>query len=530
MARFYVTTTDAASSYYTADFSKSALSSHTPANDGTKVSSSVAAAATEKSLVAWTSGQGNLHYSTSWPTTATYGVSADVSAAGADLTYAIKLERISSDGSAGRFGSEIALSGLSGTGIKTTTTFAPIFFNSSGPAITDALAMFVETTNTTMMVIESIDINVTDSDTWFQCTDFKFQVSCNVLNTSSTLYGPAVVTVADPITDAFYFTNTNISIPGTFDYEKEMSTTATPSNNHSNLHQSTISINTYVASYMTNELFTANADWPTTGWYVALEVYTSSASATLTSSIKRTDDPVTGYANTQAVTTADTLTAGYNVKVYGPFDWTGVNWFGRTSGDSIAIEVRFNVSGSTTVGVAWDSYNSYVYNASLVSSTPTIGCNAITASSTLYNPTVNVGAVSVNCNVLTATSSLYNPTITTYNLVECNSISAPESLFNPSATVGPVSSVPDLITASTTVNSPSLFYTVAMNVLNTSSSILNSVVVPPVVTISCQSYAASSNVLTPSVTVGVVSISMQLISAPSTLYDTALLLSLDLPI
>jgi hypothetical protein len=168
VSRHYVTDTNLAYPTDTVTFEKECDDSHSPANGGTTHGLTMAGGA----LGITTHRYGTTtapHNSTTWPTTG-WGVSVDVQAAGADITYRLLAERC--DPSQNRLTSTELLSSTAGTGVKSTTAQA---FNANGVgglSANDVLGYFIVTTNSNMMTSQSFAIYYSDSDSWVENTNF----------------------------------------------------------------------------------------------------------------------------------------------------------------------------------------------------------------------------------------------------------------------------------------------------------------------------------------------------------------------
>lgn len=104
---------------------------------------------------------------TDWTTTG-YGGQLDVTAAGADLTYAARYTRVSSDGATARnFDGTALASTTSGTGLKPfgTSTWAA-GNGDAARATTDRMAIRVPCSNASMMDAEALTLRLNTTDSY----------------------------------------------------------------------------------------------------------------------------------------------------------------------------------------------------------------------------------------------------------------------------------------------------------------------------------------------------------------------------
>jgi hypothetical protein len=172
MTRFYHTNTDAAASGQAYTFEKRCSSTHTPADDGASVhTDSIPNLATQRQSFMYWSDDEQPHNDLNWPTTG-YGVSVDVSAAGAALTYDLRLMRVFVSTGILQL-STTPLAGQSGTGIKTSTGVAWNANAAGTRGETDRISLGVRVSSANEHGgAQSISVLYSDSDSWVENTNF----------------------------------------------------------------------------------------------------------------------------------------------------------------------------------------------------------------------------------------------------------------------------------------------------------------------------------------------------------------------
>lgn len=173
MTRFYHTNTEAPASNVDAVLEKQASSTHVPDNLGNTHLVVVPAASTNFETHHYWASSEQPHNDLDWPTTG-YGVSLDVSLAGADLTYGFQMRRIPTTADA-IYGNLAALTGQSGTGIKTSTGVAWSNFNVNSNdfrSASDQLSVRITASNASMMNDANLGLYISDSSSWIEGVDF----------------------------------------------------------------------------------------------------------------------------------------------------------------------------------------------------------------------------------------------------------------------------------------------------------------------------------------------------------------------
>lgn len=173
MTKFYFTNTAGASPFNGTN-KYSMRSSHTPADAGTTILTSVAASAAGANVGDFATDVEQPHNSATWPTTG-WGYSMDIKTASSDLTYTAIMYRYSSAGvlidicDAG-----MNPTGLTGTGVKTATGQTNSAINNNGfgtGAATDKIRWAIGCSNANMMSASNFEIYISDSQSWLEGTN-----------------------------------------------------------------------------------------------------------------------------------------------------------------------------------------------------------------------------------------------------------------------------------------------------------------------------------------------------------------------
>lgn len=463
MTKFYVTTTDPSVSvlisttFDTSTGARTSSSSHTPADSG---SDNISQTTTGQAVFAFPTNVGTgpyLHTSATWPTTG-WGCSLDITSASADWTYDIGIDRITnnltSDTGTIASPSNLGLSALSGTGIKSATGVTSTTVNNamvfSGTAVAEDnnVDVYIDTnapggmpTNRTLTVL------VSDSQTWVEGTSLTPPsstptITCQTITAASTLFNPTIINTQE------IFLNV-LNVPGSI-----LSPTVR--------FEQFINADVLAAS---STLFSPSLDYN-------IELQVLNTSSTIFTPEINQDIAAPVIAATSAIFDPSLI---YDVVV--PLITTTSSLFDPSSIlniDTTTIAAPATVNNPTVTTLT--TFVMQVLNAPETVYTPAtdtsinIEGQLITAASTLFNPTVDQD---ISLNVLNASATINNFTVSSAGAgqnVNLEVIGATPVVNSPSVTTL-TTVVADVLNAPSVIQAPALSYNVEVPVLNTSSTL-----------------------------------------------------------
>lgn len=464
MTKFYVTTTDPSVSVSistTFDLSTGARissSSHTPADSG---SANISQTTTDQAIFAFPTNVGTgpyLHTSATWPTTG-WGCSLDITSASADWTYDIGIDRLTNDltSDTGTIASpsNLGLSGLSGTGIKSATGVTSTTVNNamvlSGTTVAEDnnVDVYIDTsTPGGMPTNRTLTVLVSDSQTWVEGTSLTPPsstptITCQTITAASTLFNPTIINTQEIFLNVLNVPGSILSPsivppPQTVQLQVIAATSTIP--NPTVVYKVIIPVIT-----VSSNIFT-----PSTVYDVVVPLITTTSSLFDPSSILNIDTTTIAAPATVNNPTVTTLTTFVMQVLNAP-----ETVYTPATDTSINIEGQLITAASTLFNPTVDQ---------------DISLNVLNASATINNFTVSSAGAgqNVNLEVIGATPVVNSPSVTTLTTVVADVLNAPSVIQAPALSYNV--EVPVLNTSST-LFTPSLEYLIELQTINTAPSI-----------------------------------------------------------